>query len=326
MKWQLRLFFLVANLACGVDVASADDSFLNREAPRTWAWCKSPKETLQVLRAVVPKTIIMPGGMPIPNGNPLLNPTEAEVKTAGSGYRFDPDPGDKKPFTVRDFLNDVTKYLELTWSYDATRDAVVLDFAWRVNDARSNEEVLETLLKTVPPEDEKHVGSRAVDPTDSWRVAFNALLSKPENYSKGGQMRWEADAICSFMFLEQPVNLFTGKVLDEAGAVHFLILNTKHPLDAPSDTIISFYLFSEAGKFEHGGLFYSEDRYGFTKATVSTDQKRLIVRNGPSPVYNQYEQVFAVEKDRLIFKDHLTNGKSTPPPNTSKYFFEVAAD
>ena len=273
-------------------------------------------------------TLVMRGGMSVPAGMPLMNPTETEVKRAGSGWRFDPTNGEKNPLTIRNFLNDATKYLELTWSYDATHDAVVLDFAWRVSDARTSAEIMETLLKTVPPEDEKRVYSKTVDPkTDPWRLAFNALLSKPENYSKAGQMRWKADgAYCLFLVTPQLINLFTGKVLDEAGASHFLILNIQYGPITPSAPSISFYFFSGTGKFEHGGLFYSENRYGATRAEFVTDQKRLFVHNSLNPAYARYDQVFAVEKDRFVFKDHLTNGKPTPPENSFKYSFEVNAD
>src|SRR5271156_2787244 len=128
MKCQLRVVFLVVGLAYGLANASADESFLNQKLPTTWVIYRSNMELLQVLKSVVPKTFILPEGMSVPAGlpepKPLKNPTEAEKKRAMpsaigcAGALFGRVPGNKTPFTVRDYLNQASKFMGLTWNYD----------------------------------------------------------------------------------------------------------------------------------------------------------------------------------------------------------------
>src|ERR1700722_5924797 len=86
MRCGLQVVFFLASIACGMPNAPADDSFLNRELPTTWVIYRSNMELLQVLKSVVPKTLILPEGMSVPDGmpakKPLINPTEAEKKRA----------------------------------------------------------------------------------------------------------------------------------------------------------------------------------------------------------------------------------------------------
>jgi hypothetical protein len=330
-----RAVFLVIGFALGFAIASADETFLDRKLPTTWACYQSRRELLQILESVVPKPFILPVGMSVTDGMPvrksLINPTEAEKMRAGGGGLFGRVSGDKTPFTVRDYLNRACREIGMTWKYDATRDAVMLDYLWHVSDPRSNAELMETLLRIVPPEDEKHLYTNTVDSkTDPWRAAFNALLSKPENFADAWKMRWPEEVIANpglppdWM---QPRNLFTGKILDETGATHFLILNCQEGLLSPSASIISFYLFTATGNFEQGGFFYAEDGHteGVT-AELETDKRDIIVHSGTDPSYNQYDQVFVVEKARFVFKNHLMNGKPTKPYFPFRYLLNVTAD
>jgi hypothetical protein len=340
MKRQLRVVLLVASVACGLSKASAKESFLNQKLPTTWVIYRSDTELLQVLKSVVPKTFIQPEGMSVPEGlpepKPLTNPTEAKIKRAMphtmgcAGALFGRVPGDKTPFTVRDYLNEAVRFIGMTWNYDATRDAVVLDFPWHVNDPRSNAELMDTLAKTVPPEDEKLIETSSPDPkTDPWQAAFNTLLSKPENFPKTWQVRWKVDD--DFPVFEKPVTIFSGKILDETGTSHFVILNMQTSglvanLEARWATI-SFYLFSGEGKFEQGGLFTAFDRWGKTSVVLDAGQKRLSVH---TDYQSGFDQVFKVEKNRLVFQEDLVGGQ--PPTAEQKWtfldrrLFEVNAD
>ena len=233
--------------------AIADNAFLNRQLPTTWVCYQSNEELLQVLRSVVPATLVLPPGMSLPTGmpakKPLIDPTEAEKQHAGSGALFGRVPGDKTPFTVRDYLDHAAMILGMTWKYDATRDAVSLDFPWHVSDPRSAAELIATLSTTTPPEDEKHIYCSTIDlKNDPWRPAFNALLSKPGNYPKAWQVRWKMEGVLPG--LHQPINLFTGRILDETGTTHLLILNVQEGpvFSMASESTVGFYLFSETGE------------------------------------------------------------------------------
>jgi hypothetical protein len=341
------LVYLLTGWLCGMAGARADDSFLKQELPVTWVFYRSNEELLQVLRSVVPRMLVLPVGMSIPEGmpakKPLTNPTNAKVEKAGvgwpgSGARFGPVPEDKTPFTMRNYIDQATRFVGMTWSYDAARYAVVLDFPWHVKDARSNAELMEALGQTVRLENAKYVYYRTGDQkTDPWQAAFNALLSKPENYPKAWLMRWRVNEAVDHGLSEQPsVLLFSGKIPDESGAVHFLTVSVHTPTfisNLSSDEPVSYYLFSVAGKFEQGGLFYARNQWARLSVTLDADSRRLVLHNGRirnDNIPEEYDQVFAVEKATLVHKMNLLNGK--PPPvyngqfDTDRFLLTVAGN
>jgi hypothetical protein len=216
----------------------------------------------------------------------------------------------------------------MTWSYTAAQDSVVLDFPWHLSSPLSNTELMETLKETQPPEDEKHVYSSAIDlKNDAWRPAFNALLSNPGNYPMAWQVRWKMEGVLPGP--RQPVDLFTGTILDETGTAHLLILNIQQGpyFSLSSVSTISFYLFSATGKLEHGGLFYAEDGHGRqVRVEVDSNRKRLFIHSGIDPSYNRYDQIFAVEKNRLVFKEGKSYGNLAAYYPPFKTLFEIDAD
>lgn len=329
MKRYLQIACFVAILVGTSVTVVADDSFLSRQLPTTWVCYNTPEQLLQVLRSVVPKPLLLPEGMSISEGmparKPLLNPTEAEKARAGTGALFGRVPGDKTPFTIRDYLDLGAGILGMTWNYASGRDAVVFDFPWHVSDRRSNAELISILCTNTPPEDEKHVYSSIIDRKhDLWRPAFNALLSKPGNYAEAWQVRWKMEG--SFPGIRQPTNLFTGTILDDTQTAQLLILNIQGPTFFTSGAVstIGFYLFSPTGELEHAGLFYAQDGHG-RKVQVEVDpgRNRLFIHNGINPSYNRYDQIFAVKKNRFRFEERRAYGNPNAPYPPFKVLFEI---
>ncbi|MEO6053594.1 MAG: hypothetical protein ABIP97_06240, partial [Chthoniobacterales bacterium] len=140
-------------------------------------------------------------------------------------------------------------------------DATFLDLNWKRNDSRSCKELINALLAAKPtPWDQLPPaitpGSNAnARELDNWRVAFNALLSKPENLSWAGSLRVYHDTHGRRTSLPF-INLFTGKVRDGNGRVEILIINGQETLSNKEDAgHIACYIFDEDGRFIKGRVY-----------------------------------------------------------------------
>lgn len=182
--------------------------------------------------------------------------------------------------TNRQFLDRTCRLLGLRWRYDPARDVVATDFAWRREDPRSPVELLRTADFTVPtgmfgddPWNQREWGPLTLTENDPALQAFDALLSKPQNFPAAWKLR----------FLEStrgprlPADLWRGLLRDAAGHARFVCLRylgtRANPALLPG---YAGYVFDDQGRFLSGALF--ADRYhaaGTPSVLLSRDRTRL---------------------------------------------------
>ncbi len=322
-------FYLVAFLVISptrADLAPAPDAFLDHAIPST-ALRTNPNnstslqfktygEQLAKLKATIPKPITLPDGVL----DFVTGIDKGYFCTCEFGMIF---VGVLKELpTNRNFLDAACPRLEMAWSYDPTRDAIVLDFPWRRDDSRTSAELVDVLEHTAVLSTEEVFASGAfkaepiqryfwdhhqLDPNDKWRIAFDALLSKPENVSSAWKVRLSDDLRRDFGIPSLVENLLTAKMKDEHGTEHFLIVNSQPEILNPGPVgSISYYVFDLQGKFEQGGL--CSIGYRCMDASVWLDRagKQLILRVFNNGSY-QLDEKFLLTGKGLIIGDVIDN-------------------
>jgi hypothetical protein len=208
-------------------------------------------QCLDLLGKVSGKRIVLPPGL-------LEWPDENSEIIWNSAFGVLPN------MKIRELLNRLSQSIEMRWKYEPARDAIILTLKWERDDPRSSAE-LAKILRNTPPEPwtklpqnvPNQVGGRDCA-LDEWRIAFDELSSRPENFPYAGTVRLyfgthgDGNTFGSFPVM----NLFVHDMRDVGGRPEILILNEQTPMcnkDSPGD--ISYYLFDENGKFIKGGVY-----------------------------------------------------------------------
>ena len=189
-------------------------------------------------------------------------PEEQTEKNWGLGL------GVEKNKKIRELFERLCFSLGLAWRYDATRDLILLNPQWQRDDPRSDEQLVDVLdsVKPVPWTALKpsvtpnRVGGHGQE-LDAWRIAFEALLSKPDNFPFAGTLRVYGDTHGHGDVSPFPViNLFTGKIRSTNGDSFTVVLNGQIQMTNkgnPGD--IFYFLFDEKGAFVRGGVYAVAD-------------------------------------------------------------------
>ncbi len=88
-----------------------------------------------------------------------------------------------------------------------------------------------------------------------WLDAFDALLSKPENFPLAWKVRFSASSRNMMMIPKWVTNLTVGKIKDEKGVMRLLVVNDQEEMFNPGPPgSFSYYVFDLDGKFLGGGI------------------------------------------------------------------------
>jgi hypothetical protein len=194
--------------------------------------------------------------------------------------------------------------LLMVWKYDALRDAIVLDFPWHKTNFRDGRTLIDILKKRASSKDLK---------PEEWDVAFDELLSRPDNFPQAWKPRIIEDnqSLSGPPGLPGPVNnFFTGVLKDAEGKEHLLVLNLASHDIVPSDVFLICYLFDAKGNWEEGGECGGGGQFAGRKVKLDEKGQVLsydITSNAPLITYN-----FTVQAGKLGFAV-LEDGKPLDP-------------
>ncbi len=201
--------------------------------------------------------------------------------------------------TLRSYLDRLTMMTDLTWHYDAARDVLVFDFAWHRTDERSSSILLAEVLSSSPPPLDYGLRSHMAD--DTWRQAFDALISKNEDTSDAWLVRARSNAAVPILLNPGAVtHLCAGTIHDGNGQELKLVVNHQHMQMSPGEGSASYYLFDKNGKFLNGGVFSTGNRVSDVTGRILAD-KTLEIKgwfNGREPTSKEY----TVQDGKLTFK------------------------
>jgi hypothetical protein len=306
------VFFLLGTPAH----AAAPDAFLDQPVHRDLIPSSSDGNILQFdsyaarmehLRAVLPCPVIFPDGLDAFVREKDIGTDWSKGKTFFLSERN--GMGFPLGSTFRDLVDNSTQNLHLRWNYDPAQKAIVTDFPWHIQDDRSGALLLAYLGSNQPS---PYIRSRPANgrpsPNDLWLTAFDALLSRPENFSRVWPLRFAAD---DRMFFGAPSDntIVAGKITDANGSTHFLIVNSQEEMMNPGPPgSISYYLFDPQGRFESGGIQTVGYRCFDDSAWLDGDGRRLWVETWNNGSMKR-DLIFDVEKGQLTLKDFLVDGQ-----------------
>lgn len=170
--------------------------------------------------------------------------------------------------SVRDTFERLCMSLRMSWHFDVTDDAILLEPQWKRDDPRPAKDLMTELvaMRPVPwtqlpfSQTPNRVGGHDLE-LDSWRLAFDGLLSKPENFSSAGTLRVYHDTHGHTGLSNLPViNLLAAKMVDAGGVPEIVVLNSQERMtnkDNPGD--LAYYIFDEGGRFLAGGVYAMAD-------------------------------------------------------------------
>jgi hypothetical protein len=254
-------------------------------------------EAVRKMAAELGKKLILPEGL-----------LEFLTKFNGGNHDFGMGGFMGGKMTTKMTIRDYFAYyghgsLLLDWKYDASREAIVLDFPWHKTNFKDGRSLIDILKKGASSKDLK---------TGVWAQSFDELLSRPENFSQAWKVRMIEDSQSVFgPGLPPPVdNLFVGVLREMDGREHFLALNIASQPVIPSNAFLLWYLFDANGRWEDGGECGAGGQ--FTRIKVKLDEKRQvlsyeILSNGPLCTY-----LFSVQNGKLSFSV-LEDGKPLDP-------------
>jgi hypothetical protein len=278
-------------LAAAALDSTAPDPFLDRAIPppaKVTSYLYI--DHIRAMQAVVGKPMIFPIGFldflaKTKPYSPGLLQTAAEVAL------------DEKETTLRKYLKTRERELLFTINYDAARGAMLVDFSWRRPVTHSGRELVDLLVENAPtPMTQLDYGSKS---KDAWRMAFDEMISRPENYAKGWKLRLGQDlANGSFSFGNFIGDaVVVGQLHDNAGQSHLLVLADCRPMAFPGpDPLVTYYLFDADGKLEDGGYFEAGSIWSLPTVKFEPGKKRAVL-----------ETVF----HPLVFTETATGKKTT---------------
>lgn len=198
---------------------------------------------------------------------------------------------------VKELLNRVCGDLNLQWKYDPQKQEIAVDCPWRTTDARPAADLFKAIWR--PGHED------AFYDDDSWWVALNGLLSKPENFPaackvqqaaglhslfRGFSEHWDQTRIGASLgrIIEQPV------VSAGGGRYHcvFLIRNMQA---SPGHGWMAYYWFNDNGTLVGADLMNTGYRL-----IVDSLQVHDLRSGGKTP------------SEVIITAHHNNNGKPTP--------------
>jgi hypothetical protein len=298
--------FLLLSRPVRADLPPASDAFLDQPIGVTEYMLKGYSGQLSQMQKIVSKPIVVPNGVV-----DFVASVNKGYFVTTTGIGEGPDASKE---TNRNFLNMACPSLGMAWNYNPSRDIIVLDFPWRRNDPRTTQQLLDLLLPTGHPQaingNEFTSGGqtyRLIASNDSWPIIFDALLSKPGNFSNAWKVRL-ADDLRRASFFARPVeHLLTARMKDEQGAEHVLIVNSQPEFCNPGPVgSISYYVFDLHGKFEQGGLCSIGYRCMDASVWLDPSGKQLILRVFNNGSY-RIDERFALTKNGLIIGDVIDN-------------------
>jgi hypothetical protein len=320
MKCQFRLVFLAAGFACLLSSASANDSFLQLPFKSYLFESKNYPDGVQELSGIVQKPVAIPDG---------VAGFVDEINGWNIGFRI---PiwmrigRGNETLTIRSVLDQTSCRMGMGWRYDASKDRVVLNFSWCREDPRTSTELLDVLEHSTAlsfaseiisstatsttskpnPNQTYFWDHHHLDPSDKWRIAFDALLSKPENFRAVWKLRFADDMKRQIFYPEPVINLLCAKIKDQAGVEHVIIQDDQPCPMNPGEGTIAYYVFDLNGKFEQGGIFSGGYRCHSASAWVEPGAAQVIVRT----FFNYSEKMdqhFILTDKGLVFHDDLDN-------------------
>ena len=219
----------------------------------------------------------------------------------------------------------------LVWHYDSKQDAVILDYAWKRTDPRSGKELADAVAEWQPVKktNDEDMGSQ------EWHNAFDALLSRPENYPQASLLRLYHNS----HGMLPGVNIFAGKIREGDGPDEIIVLCKKIEITnkgAPGD--VACYLFDADGKFLKGGIYSMGRDTGVVFGAKSDDAHTVTIEVGYGHfARNDTKLHFALVKSDFVLqgsnrsKGQARNAEETragfphAPVNIAKLVYSAAA-
>ncbi len=224
-------------------------------------------------------------------------PHENDEQSLGCGF------GVSKGEKIENLFQRLSFYLDLDWRYDSARDVIVLTPAWLRDDPRPGRELVRVLIHSpvipwekLPKGERNRVGgiSSTLDP---WRVAFDALVSKPENRASAGTLRLYHNFHGETSLMTFPIGvLYCGRLVDKQGRGRTLVLIDQERMTNKSGAgDMAFYIFDDDGRFLRGGVYKMA---GNAEACL---QKCSVSANGEASIDVGYGS-FGLSPDHYLFE------------------------
>jgi len=170
------------------------------------------------------------------------------------------DPNDPQPETqqtVRAFLDDMSRYLSMTWRFDPSSGTIELDHPWHARDERSAAELLQTLSDH--------------DRGKAWKAAFTALVSKPENVDRAWKVLQTA-AMEQFGFIPRDIKpVLVKPVISTSLQKYTLVLIEQPIMMYPGHGSASYFCFTPDGRLALAGIMNTGHRCKLVDATVDNE-------------------------------------------------------
>lgn len=170
------------------------------------------------------------------------------------------DPNDPQPETqqtVRAFLDDMSRYLSMTWRFDPASGTIELDHPWHASDERSAAELLEALTDH--------------DRGKAWKTAFTALVSKPENIDRAWKVLQTA-AMEQFSFVPRDIKPVLVKPVISTSLQKFTLVLIEQPIMMyPGHGSASYFCFTPDGRLALAGIMNTGHRCKLIDATVDNE-------------------------------------------------------
>jgi hypothetical protein len=228
------------------------------------------------------------------------------------------DAGLPAPGAKAKFLDDECGYLGLQWHEDVARHVVVLRPSWCRDDPRDARDLMRVLTQERPTSVNDETILTGQGKFDAWRIAYDALLTKPENFPAAWRLRTKEQISPSIHIgiqCNEPIpNSFAEAINDDSGRRALIIIdrlssqplteNHSLPLGPISWTwhLVSHYstyhVFDENGRLLDEGYF--TDFFGRIRVRNAGDHLRLVENLGKKPFY---QASLRIEQGRLVVRD-----------------------
>lgn len=271
--------------ACGGILCADEDGFLDRPLPDDYIVITTFSDWSAKMEHYSGKKVVLPDGFDV-------KVVDAAFAGAHTNFSSGRDPAE---FSQRRLLR-LGYTFGVKGHYDASSDAIVLDYQWAADDARPAAELMKVLVETPCPADSD------LQKPDPWRMAFNGLISKPDNRRTAGMVRWQAERKLGLPGIGRIKNLFAGNILDGKRKPHVLIFNVLTSAFIPGMHIFHYYLFSPDAKIEEAGVLDGGSYTFGSRMDPGTmklnDDKSHLQYHWPG-----IDLTFTVENSRLVLKE-----------------------
>ncbi|CAN5771483.1 hypothetical protein BH09VER1_BH09VER1_46080 [soil metagenome] len=187
--------------------------------------------------------------------------------------------------TAGQFLDVMCKRLVLQWRLDAEGRVVVLDLGWRREDARTAGELLQVVMSgsqspgVMPRFSAEQYAEKRRDASrgiyrermlhdEEWQDAFNALLSKRENFAKAWRVRQQSAAE-NVVFEPRAVQPVLAQGMVGTTGKRYVLVLTYQPISMyPGHGTFAYYWFAEDGRMAGSGLVTSGWRCALVEAKI----------------------------------------------------------